>query len=193
MKAGYRSDKWKWVLSLSQVGSLNKNVAGVGEADLSEVDQPSAAAAEATAVEVAPKPTTTTEVAVTIATSTSTAATATKTTATTTETATSTKTTTTITSTITTTAATAVTITAPSPPPTTTPTVAKEVKETQQQKDGHQSEVSTNKPAQRNGTTHHHATLPQVISEEQLTKEHILKTYGMDKWPKYLPCQYVYD
>lgn len=115
VKAGYRSDKWKWVLSLSEVGSLAENVRAVGEHDSSEVEEPAATAA------------------------------------------------------------------------------AGETGDTKLQKDVLQSEVNTSKTPQRNGTTQNHATLPQAIFEEQLTTEQILKTYGVDKLPKQLPCQYVDD
>lgn len=61
------------------------------------------------------------------------------------------------------------------------------------QKDALHCEVNTSKGQQKNGTTQNHSKAPHVFLEDQLTKEQILKTYGMDRWPKHFPCPYVND
>lgn len=35
-------------------------------------------------------------------------------------------------------------------------------------------------------------SFPKIFKEEQITFEHIMKTFGLDKPPKNLPCPYVY-
>ncbi|XP_050722086.1 uncharacterized protein LOC127001509 isoform X3 [Eriocheir sinensis] len=103
VKAGYRSDKWKWVLSLSHSASPSEPTTALGEPDSTQV-----AVAEAG--------------------------------------------------------------------------------ENGLQKDSLQCEINTSKSQQKNGTTQAPSKAPYVFSEDQLTKEQILKTYGMDRWPKHLPC-----
>lgn len=47
----------------------------------------------------------------------------------------------------------------------------------------------TSGSSQKNGSSQSPLTSLKPFSEDQLTKEHILKTFGMDKCPKTLPCQ----
>lgn len=110
MKAGYRSDKWKWVLSLSQNGKSTEATTATSESD----------STQEAVVEV-------------------------------------------------------------------------DVGENGLQKEALHSEVNTCKSHQKNGATQNHSKAPHVFSEDQLTMEQILKTYGMDRWPKHLPCTYVND
>lgn len=109
MKAGYRSDKWKWVLSLSQSASLAETATALSEPDPTQ------------------------EVVEVVA----------------------------------------------------------DAGENGLQKDVLHCEVNTSKSQQNNDTTQNHSKAPYVFLEDQLTKEQILKTYGMDRWPKHLPCSYV--
>ncbi|XP_045101767.1 ubiquitin carboxyl-terminal hydrolase 48-like isoform X1 [Portunus trituberculatus] len=177
VKAGYRSDKWKWVLSLSQGKSLVQNVA-VGEPDSCEVDEPAAASATEAALAEAATTTEATAAEAVVAKETAAKETVTEATAAAEET------------------------TAAAAKETATATAAKETRAEgvvaqvvgeagiiKPEKDALPSEVVTDKTAQKNFATQNHTTLPQAITEELLTKEQILKTYGMDKWPKQLPCQ----
>lgn len=78
----------------------------------------------------------------------------------------------------------------PDPAPVTASVVADAGENGLKKNDSH-CEVKTSKGQQKNGATDNHAKPPLVCSEGQLTNEHILKTYGMDRWPKLIPCPYV--
>lgn len=109
MKAGYRSDKWKWVLSVSQSASPAETTTAFGESDSAQ--GPLAVVAD--------------------------------------------------------------------------------TGENGHQDDALHCEVNTSKDQQKNGTAHNHAKVPYVFLEDQLTKDQIVKTFGLDRFPKHLPCPYV--
>lgn len=114
IKAGYRSDKWKWVLSLPQVGSqAQKNVSKE-----------------------------------------------------------------------------------PVPSQSDVPTEKEDIPEVVLTKDDKDVSENIGPPEtsvthQKNCTSQSSVSSHRTFSEDELTKEHVLKTFGMDRCPKTLPCQYV--